>query len=364
MDGPGASGARPLFVIGPIALRISRFPAVLSLALLPLSAGAEGLTPLLLEFGSPRAQLWTVLEERPQGGAGFAFTLANRLALNPDRTAWPYLSGASLSFAPVLRYDRNVNNGFKGDTILIGGLPFVVDEGSRAVGAATVGGAVTGGVSFGVAQGTTLTLSGRTEYRRAVGKEFEVVDSTAAIHLGHTAQDWSYINAGFLLNEEKRALADENTRIASFTVGKLFGKGGNRLHDLSAGFIRAEENGTWQSRVRLDWTGAFSGRGVFRLGLERGEAIGGALLPRTTITASYADILSGSPTTLSATYSEKTGGSFFGAARNDDIYRLRIDRRIGKRASVYLAYERKESTVDSFDDSGLDLGVNITGFSF
>lgn len=345
-------------------LRPTHILAALPFLAFPALAEAEGLTPILLEFGTPRAQLWAILKETPQGGAAFAFSLADQLALNPDRKDFPFLAGTILSFSPLLKYDRNVNNGFKGDTIYIWGLPFEVDEGTRAVEATTVGGAVSSGVSFGVARGTTLTLSGRSEYQRAIGKEFEIFTSAAAVNLGYTAQNWTYMNAGFLLNEEKRALSDETTKIASFTAGKMLGEGHRYLHDVSVTFIRAEEKSTWQSRVRIDWTGTFSDAGMFKLGLERGREIDGVLLPRTTVTASYSNIMFGAPTTVSAFYSKKTGGQFFGAARNDNIYKIKAERKINQRVSAYLSYESKESTVSSFNEAGVDIGFNITGFRF
>lgn len=346
-----------------VDLRLPKLIAALPLIASSFAADAESLTRLSLEFGQPRTLLWSVLEEKPAGAEEFAFRLADQLALNPDRKRWPYLSGASLTFTPLLKYDRNVNNGFEGDTIYIGDAPWVLDEDQRAVEAATIGGALAGGLSFGIAQGTTLSLSGRFEYRRAIGKEFEVFDNTASVNLGYTAQDWTYLNAGFLVNEEKRALAEDNVRIASFSIGRLFGEAGNQLHDISGTYIRAEENSTWQSRARVDWTGTFVNYGVFRLGLERGEKIDGSVLPEITISTSYSNVIFGSPTTLSAYYTRETGSDNYGP-REVDLYKIRIDRAISDRVSLYMSYERKDSTLDSFDNSGVDFGLNITGFKF
>jgi len=342
-------------------LRAPKLIAALPLIASSFAADAESLTRLSLEFGQPRTLLWSILEEKPAGAEEFAFRLADQLALNPDRKSWPYLSGASLTFTPLLKYDRNVNNGFEGDTIYIGDDPWVLNQ--RAVEAATIGGALAGGLSFGIAQGTTLSLSGRFEYRRAIGKEFEVFDNTASVNLGYTAQDWTYLNAGFLVNEEKRALAEDNVRIASFSIGRLFGEAGNQLHDISGTYIRAEENSTWQSRARVDWTGTFVNYGVFRLGLERGEKIDGSVLPEVTIAASYSNVIFGSPTTVSAYYTRETGSDTYGP-REVDLYKIRVDRAISDRVSLYMSYERKDSTLDSFDNSGVDFGLNITGFKF
>lgn len=347
-----------------IALRTTGLFSILPLLLSPLAASAEGLTSLLLEFGQPRTLLWGILEEKPEGAANLAFHLADQLALNPDRKNWPYMLGTSLTFAPLLKYDRNVNNGFKGDTIYIWGLPFAVDEDTKAVEAATVGGAVSSGMSFGIAQGTTLTVSGRAEYQRAIGKEFEVFNNTAAVNVGYTSQRWAYLNASVLVNEEKRALTNENIKVAALTAGKLFGEAGSQLHDISGTFTRVEDKSTWQSRARVDWTGTFANYGVFKLGLEHGKKIDGTLLPKITVTTSYSNIIFGAATTVSAYYSKRTGGYFFGAIREDDIYKIRADRKVTDRVSAYVSYERKVSTIGSFDDSGVDVGFNITGFKF
>lgn len=347
-----------------IVLHITGSLFTLTLFMSPLAASAEALTPLLLEFGQPRSLLWGIVEDRPQGSARYAFQLADQLALNPERKNFPYTIGTSLTFTPLLKYDRNVNNGFKGDTIYIWGLPFSVDESTRAVESATLGGAVSGGVSFGLTKGMTLTTSGRSEYQRAIGAEFEVFNNTAAVNVGYTSQSWDYLNAGFLYNQERRSLSNDTIQVASFTAGKLFGDAGRQLHDFSGTFSRVHEKSAWQNRVRVDWTGTFADYGVFKGGLELGEKINGTLLPQTSISASYSNVIFGAATTISAYYSERTGGFFFGTARQDNIFKIKADRKLSERVSVYLSYERKDSSIDSFDEAGLDVGFNITGFSF
>jgi hypothetical protein len=345
-------------------LRISSPTIILSLMMSPLAASAEGMTGLMLEFGQPRTLLKSIIEEKPQGAANFAFRLADRLALNPARESWPYLSGTSLTFTPLLQYDRNVNNGFKGDTIYIWGLPFAVDEASKAVEAVTAGAAIASGLSFGIAKGTTLSMSGRAAYQRAIGKEFEVFNNTVSVNLGYTSQSWEYLNAGILVNEETRGSASQSTNLASITAGKILGGFGDHLHDVSMTLSRIEENSTWQNKARIDWTGAFEDYGVFKVGLERGQKINGTLLPKATITTSYSNVIFGAATTLSVYYGEKTGGNFFGVARDDKNYQIRADRKVTNRVNVFVSYENKNSTIDSFDESGVDLGFNITGFEF
>jgi hypothetical protein len=332
------------------------------LALSSLAVKADDLTPYLLEFGTARSQLWGILAERPEGGSSYAFALADQLGLNPDRGTWPYRAAATLRFSPLLGFDRNVNNGFVGDVISISGIPYRVEEASKAVRAVAIGAAVSGAISFGVAQGTTLTFSGRGAYERAVGKRFEVFNSTAAVNLGYTAQDWTYANAGFLVNEERRDLGDESIKVASWTIGRIFGEAHSHLHDLSGTFVRAEENATWQSRLRVDWTGTFADYGVFKVGLEGGEEIEGTLLPRVTVTAAYSNLIFGKPTTISAVYTHKTGGLIFGETREDHTYRVSLDRKINERFSISVSAERKDSSLDSFDDSYIDIGFQITGF--
>lgn len=63
-------------------------------------------------------------------------------------------------------------------------------------------------------------------------------------------------------------------------------------------------------------------------------------------------------------YSERTGGYFFGAAREDDIYKIEVIRKITDRINIHMSYEHKDSTIDSFDEMGVDVGFNITGFKF
>lgn len=330
--------------------------------MVPERVSGQGLTPLLLDFGSPREQLWGVLAEQPKGGAAFAFSVADQLALHPDRVSFPYLAGTGISLAPVLKYDRNVNNGFNGDRIYIAGIPFEVDEETKAVAATTVGAALSGGISFGVSRGTTLTFTGRSEYQRAIGETFEVTTDTAAVSLGYTSQSWNYLDAAYLVNNEKRELSTEKIKIGSLTVGRLFGTAGEDLHDLSLTAMRAWDQDVWQSRARIGWTGTLSRVGVFRLGLEKGEKIDGRLVPLTTIIGSYSNTLFGAPTTLSAVYSHKSGGRFFGEDRRDEIFRVAIERRVTRRVTLFTSYETTKSSIDSFDEDGFDIGITITGF--
>lgn len=326
-------------------------------------AKAGDLSSLILEFGQPRSLLWSILEERPAGAAPLAFYLADQLALNPDRTRWPYSSETRLSFTPLLEYDRNVNNGFKGDTIYLAGLPFKVNDDAQAVEAATVGGAISGGLSFGIAKGLTFTMSGRSAYSHAIGYDFEVTNNTFAINSGYTSQNWTYLDTGFLINEESRELSKDRVRMTTVTVGKIFGKAYNHLHDISWTFSHVEDEAVWQKRLRVDWSGAFSDVGYFKLGLERGEKIDGYLLPELTASVSYSNIIFGAATSMSAYHSKKTGGYFFGSSRTDEVYKFKIDRKLSDHVNAFISYEKTASSIDSFDDAGFDVGIRITGFN-
>lgn len=344
--------------------RFSRCLAALLVSVSPAMAAAQDGLETILQFGTPRAQLWAVLKDRPAGGANFAFARADQLGLNPDRQIWPYVAGTALSVSPLFQYDRNVNAGFFSDTISILGVPFTVDEDSRAKAAATVGAAVAGTLAIGVAQGTILSFSSRMDYQRAIGARFEVVNSTAAVNLGHTTQDWAYFDAGYGASRRTRALADDATETASLTIGKLFGDSGRNVQDLSVTYTRAEEQSVWQSRVRVNWTGMFGGAGMVRVGLEKGDDVVGSLLPRTTLSASYSNLVFDAPTTISASFTEKTGGQFFGSPRSDTTYSIRGERKVSDRLSVYMSYTNTDSTIAGFDNAGVDLGFTVSGFRF
>ncbi|RWY33923.1 hypothetical protein EP867_19455, partial [Falsigemmobacter intermedius] len=328
----------------------------------PALAEVGGVTGLALDFGSPRHQLWAILKEKPRGGERFAFSIADQLSLNPRRQQHPYITGSILTFTPTINYDRNVNNGFNGDTIYIWGLPFSVDENSRAVEALTVGGALTSGIAFGIAPSTTLSFSTRAGYQRALSKDFEIFTGTAVANLGYTTQGWSYINVGLLLNREERDLSDETVKIGSFTVGKLFGTPVGNLHDVSMTLIRAEQKSTWHDRVRFDWTSFHSSRGVLRMTLEHGEGVEAVLLPQNTFSTSFSSYLFNAPSTITVLYSKYTGGRFFGSEREDKIYKIRLERKISQRLISYFSYEKKVSTLNSFNDQGIDIGISFSGF--
>jgi hypothetical protein len=330
----------------------------------PVSCLADRLTPFALEFGSARQQLWVMLAERPDGGLSYANSLARQLALDPDLASRPYLAGSDFSVTPILKLDRNVNSGIASDTVLILGLPFLVNAESRAVRALTAGAALNAGLSFGLAPGLTFAMSGRSEHRRALGRDMLVTRNTLTGTLGYTAQNWTYLSANFLLDQEERALATGKTATTALTVGKLFGNSDAFLQDVSLTVLQEAESTTGQRRLRGNWTGIFADIGVVDISLEVGERLDGELVPVSAVSVAYSAFLIGAPTTLSASYGRSEGGVFFGLERHDDRLVLKAEREISRQVSINISYEVSDSSIDSFDVAGADFGINFTALEF
>ena len=70
----------------------------------------------------------------------------------------------------------------------------------------------------------------------------------------------------------------------------------------------------------------------------------------------------GEPTSLSINYMHEEGSNLFGTPREDDVYSVRITRRVTEQLSIYTGASARSSTVDVFDDKAVTAGVTIAGW--
>ena len=323
----------------------------------------QELTGLLLEFGSLRGALFGLLQERPAGTARLAFTLADLTGLNPDRLAYPYIAHKSWSISPALRYESNINGGINADTIYVYGLPFAVDEKSKAISDTTGGIAMSSSLHIAAAHGVILTMAAKGEYRHALKKNFSVRSASFNIGLSKNFENMRYIQALAYVGGRWTDFQHGKNYSAALTYGRLTGSA-RQLQDMSLTVARVFNNKVWQNRLRANWSLGLPAAGYFTLSLEKGERIAGEMLFDYAIGLSWSDFLFGRATSFSLSHREEKGIRIAGTEREDRVWSLRAERRISANLNGYIAVEKRDSTVDAFSDTLLDLGIVIRSLRF
>ena len=120
-----------------------------------------------LEGGSPRLRLFALQIRRPEGAGDYVANLQRHLGLkHPQGKGAAYISH-SLTLAPVLDYDANINGGTPGKTIMLGNFVFTLSEKSRAKAGVVAGLAPAANLRFSLRPGMVIEASASASATRA-----------------------------------------------------------------------------------------------------------------------------------------------------------------------------------------------------
>lgn len=341
--------------------------AILACALLlciPAPAVAQETTRLLLEFGNVRSSLYGILAERPKGGSRFAYYLADMNALNPDRNSYPYVAHTNWAITPSLRYEGNVNDGIEADVIHIGGLPFTIDEESKAISAMTAGVAVSAAGAYALGRGVLLSTSVRSEMRKAIENEtFTVTEHSLNTALSYTSQKMWYGSLNGAITRRDTDYAQSKRQSFGFTLGKVFGDR-HAVHDLSLGASKVFNDDVWQDRAVLTWSMAKPTFGHVQISAQVGAAQENKMLFRHSLAVSYSNFIWKQPTTISLGASVSDGGKFFGKDRTDNVYTASFERKLMSKLNGYVSVAKRDSTAEIYDSTTIDMGFIVRGWRF
>ncbi|WP_139615541.1 hypothetical protein [Paracoccus liaowanqingii] len=105
---------------------------------------------------------------RPDAHVPLVWNLAGQLAYHEGfGSSHIERRGSQWDLTPIISYDRNINNGFAQDTLVIGGLEFSVDEEFRRKSAPIVGASLYGRHVWGLTPKVAFALNHATRYVHA-----------------------------------------------------------------------------------------------------------------------------------------------------------------------------------------------------
>lgn len=241
--------------------------------------------------------------------------------------------------------------------IVIGGLPFIVDEASRARGAVLVGLQYVRWQSYSTAPAARLTFAQAyaAEVEPTYGFHHLAVDARACAEQPVAA--WTWVDACLT-----GSFDDDSVESATILTGSLSAR---RLFDspigLHEGALRIERAATGdyeKSLAHLTLATLTERLGLVRLGLGWGEEIAGENTLRRAASVEWTGRIAGQGLMLGASHARTGGGSVFGIARTDDILRLSVTL-LGERMDIGGFVERRRSTISAWDDTSLGLTLRI-----
>lgn len=311
---------------------------------------------------SERLRLFALVLDKPLGVGAAIGPLRRSLGLNQPAGAAPQRIGGGEFLAPVLSWDGNINGGYKGDTVLIGGLPFRIDAPYRAHAGIVAG--LRGGVSrrWAIAPGTTLDLRLNGSFVRAPRFDENVTTAQSALCLEHGLGPtlWTTGCGGSVT--QLRTLSTTREQFVSFGVGGLvaapFGPSvieATYRHSMNPGWTR--------DSLRLSSETARRGLGVVSLSASLGERVTGQNSELFSFGVGLTRPIAGQVTSLAVELAKTGGARFLGQERRDKNLSLSITRAISPDLSATVGAVRTRSSITAFSGSELNFSVNYTGWS-
>lgn len=264
-----------------------------------------------------------------------------------------------LNFRPILTYDGNINGGAVGDSLVVGGLRFLVREDQVSKGGLLIGGGVDGGVNINLAPMTALQLSAGAWAGYAPEHDISKGGASASACLAHQRDAATRLRGCLQGSHLEYELGKTQRASVEFGISRAYTvvEGFNEI-DISLRqertFGASQEDQTIVS-ARHSWAHR-SGAAV---------TIGGSLGTRTDgismrerVHASVAKTVAGRPTSLAISAQSNRGGMFLGEGRSESIYSISGSRQVMDNLSLRGSFTRVKARHDFFDNDSFGLDVN------
>lgn len=314
---------------------------------------------IVASSGSQRLALRYLLGARLPGSAGTVDHLARQLALMPGDNGRPALA---FSVAPVLSYDRNINDGIPSDTIMIGGLPFEVSEDGRAKSGIVLGVQASASVRAKVLHGLAWDVSAKFNVEHAPRWSYDTVIGTGATCLLYTSDRWLSLDICALHIRKEAGNSEESRNFRSVRLGKVFS-----FRDRLAETALTIQSQTLRGQTQLSATGSGTwfrpGGNLYTVSVGIGEEKPGGSFPTLTAGLGLATELWGKPVNFGVGYVEERGARFFGRDKDDRIVSLSVRRPVTERVTAEIVALRRTSSVAEYSESSLEMNFTFSGLT-
>lgn len=315
--------------------------------------------PSVLMARSDYLKLFAFAQTRPVGSDPYIASLQASLGLDRAAGAPPDLISASAYLFPKAVWDGNVNGGFPGSTILVGGIPFTIDPAERATQGLVLGLTGTASARFFLDPGLTLSAEFLGSAARAPSLNTNVLSATGQIcarqFLGH--EDWLRTCVGMFA--ESRDLSETDTRFLSLEFGKLVSSNLGPS-EVSATLRHSFDQAGEATSLSLSAETIRYGVGVFDATVDLGENVSGRMNVIYGARVGWARQLFGNNTRLSVGTSYSAGVNVFDVPRQDVNTSVNLAMDFKSGISVLASLGQNNSTVPAYSGSVISVSIDFS----
>ncbi|MXU66695.1 hypothetical protein [Oceanomicrobium pacificus] len=276
----------------------------------------------------------------------------------------PFALSTSGFLFPVLEYDPNINGGFANDSFSLGGFTFTLDP--ELVGRA-------GFVAGAGAAGYLRALYGRGRFldgtlRASIGAA-PAEDGLQVRRIGgelcsrNHVDDWKFVDLCGRYERADRDLTEFEEVQGDLSGTHLFAVGDQR-HEARLTLRRVAGDAFGQTQAGGTLTSLWAPRFATTIFGGVGAAVPGHMAMSREARVAATTVLYDRPVQLSVGYQRANGGTFFGQAREEDIWSTSISVPINDDLAVSVGYQQTRSTVDLFARQGPFLTLSLPRWRF
>ncbi|MFC3059962.1 hypothetical protein [Paenirhodobacter populi] len=266
----------------------------------------------------------------------------------------------SLTFAPVLTWDSNINGGYGNSGFTFAGLPFSIDDRYYAVGGVLIGGSLSGALRMALGGQTGLAFAANASAAWAPEHDMGKLSSGVSACVNHMVSyaTWGY---GCLDASWRRIDLGETGRYgARAGVNHAFFSGVG-IHEVT---VEVQHNRHDAGRVydqnvgSVSLTSALSGGYAFAVGIHIAEKIDRVNVMRERIWIGAGFGLLEHPASIMIGTQRNRGGSFLGEGLDKRIWSVGLSYQVSETISVSAYGAKTYSNVAFYDDSQFGLSFD------
>jgi hypothetical protein len=308
---------------------------------------------------SDMLKLYALSVGRPVGSDRALLSYLHEFAYDFGDSSHPYLITASAFLMPDAHWDSNVNGGFIGSLIYLGGVPFVIDPSERAKRGLLLG--VSGGVSASWALGDGLTVSGQAS---------AVVDRDPKMEINsyfiqgsfcgrQSTTDWTWASLCIAKDRSYKILSESTGGFVSFSTGAVgdIGLGPEQVEVTFRHFFEPEMPHNTVS-LATEVLSERGGRAGLSIGL--GDSVPGQMTPSLFGSVTKSLSVLGRQGSASLNFSRSDGAKLFDVARVDKSLSLGLKFDITSKVTVTTSLGRIWSTVPAYAGDTVSVSLDLS----
>lgn len=267
-----------------------------------------------------------------------------------------------ISFSPVLTYDGNINGGAVGDSLVISGLRFRIEDDQVSKGGVLLGGGVDAGATINMARDTALQLNAGAWAGFSPEHDLSKGGVNLSACLAHQATPATRLRSCVRASHLEYDLG--KTQRASVEVGGAHAyaaRNGFNEVDLSLREERTFGGIVEDQRIlSLRHTTAHRSGLTFSIGGNLGSETR-AISMRERVHVGAAKMIAGRPTSISLSAQNNRGGQFLGEGRAENIFSVGVSRQVHDKLTVRVSGTKVRARHEFFNQNsiGLDFGLRF-----